>query len=582
MSDLIPSKFELDLKAKPRKKAKQRWEDVQAQHKPSPVQKRPIFLALQGGGARGVVHVGALTAINELDLDVKGVAGTSAGSIVAALISAGYSGNDLLDADLSEPKHLFNRMPPGTKAKKPTDLFSGVGWGWLRLIRWLPIAQRLKLIYLSGAGLIFGYAYLSYLAIAYSVWLGLPLNLVMAILLGLLVKKISDGLTTLDHVRDFVNAALMNKLGWAPPSNGELPRDVTFSDLKKAKKIPLKIIATNTSAESVEVFSVQTTPYVAVADAVAASICLPVIFKPWKISFQKFGKRKIVTHHFLDGGFVSNLPAWPFDEERLISPEIPTIALSIVTPNAESKHWSSSIINTIVNGTAEIDTRAVGRLAKIPLKTNWGMLDFDKDFHSVYLAALQAKQVTLAQLSTELVDAPKALRSAAQAILLDLTKLMESFKGILHHEDSLTGKVRVAILAKRDHTPKLLSLVSTAGYQRDAGFGSVITASHPGGVAWKEGAVRISKVDPSERIFRANSLSAQWVICVPLRPVDIVSGAFAKPCVIMIELDFLIFDHNSLLREHLKDLSACVGDLVNAYNRGDGIADFVQGTNSCL
>ncbi|CRM69684.1 patatin-like phospholipase family protein [Pseudomonas sp. 25 E 4] len=578
MSNLIRTKFELDLKAKPRKKAKQQEEGAQAQ----PVEKRPIFLALQGGGARGIVHVGALTAINELDLDVKGVAGTSAGSIVAALIAAGYTGNDLLDADLSEPKHLFNRMPLGTKVKKPTDLFSGGGWGWLRLIRLLPTAQRLKLIHLSGASLICGYAYLSYLSIAYSVWLGLPLNLVVAISVGLLVKKISDGLTTLDRVRDFVNAALMNKLGWAPVSNGEPPRDVTFLDLRKAKKIPLKIIATNTSAESVEVFSVQTTPDVAVADAVAASICLPAIFKPWKVSFQRSGNKKPITHQFLDGGFVSNLPAWPFDEERLISPEIPTIALSIVTPNAESKHWSSSIINTIVNGTAEIDTRAVGRLAKIPLKTNWGMLDFDKDFHAVYLAALQAKQVTLAQLSTELVDAPKALRSAAQAILLDIVELMERVQGIVHQELSLTGKVRVAILAKRDRTPKLLSMVSTAGYQRDAGFGSVITTRHPGGVAWKERTVRISKVDPSERIFRANTLGAQWIVCVPLRPTKNVLGVLVKPCVIMIELDFPLLDHNSLLREQLKDLGACIGELVNAYNHGDGIANFVQGTNSCL
>jgi hypothetical protein len=69
MSDLIRSKFELDLKAKPRKKAKQQGEGVQAQ----PLEKRPIFLALQGGGARGIVHVGALTARVDGGLEKAGV-----------------------------------------------------------------------------------------------------------------------------------------------------------------------------------------------------------------------------------------------------------------------------------------------------------------------------------------------------------------------------------------------------------------------------------------------------------------------------------------------------------------------------
>ena len=44
----------------------------------------------EGGGAKGAAFVGALEAMEKHDLWFQRVAGTSAGSIVAALIAAGY------------------------------------------------------------------------------------------------------------------------------------------------------------------------------------------------------------------------------------------------------------------------------------------------------------------------------------------------------------------------------------------------------------------------------------------------------------------------------------------------------------
>lgn len=48
-----------------------------------------IGLALSGGGARGFAHVGALKALEELNLKPDILAGVSAGSVVAVLYSAG-------------------------------------------------------------------------------------------------------------------------------------------------------------------------------------------------------------------------------------------------------------------------------------------------------------------------------------------------------------------------------------------------------------------------------------------------------------------------------------------------------------
>jgi NTE family protein len=60
-----------------------------------------IGLALSGGGARGGAHVGVLKVIEELDVPIDYVAGTSMGAIVGALFATGYSADEierLLDA----------------------------------------------------------------------------------------------------------------------------------------------------------------------------------------------------------------------------------------------------------------------------------------------------------------------------------------------------------------------------------------------------------------------------------------------------------------------------------------------------
>lgn len=56
-----------------------------------------IGLALGGGAARGLAHIGALKAFEEEGIPVSAVAGTSAGSIVGAAFAAGLSWRAILD-----------------------------------------------------------------------------------------------------------------------------------------------------------------------------------------------------------------------------------------------------------------------------------------------------------------------------------------------------------------------------------------------------------------------------------------------------------------------------------------------------
>ena len=58
--------------------------------------KRPkIALVLSGGGARGVSSIGVLKALDQADIPVDLIVGTSIGSILGALYSSGYSINQL-------------------------------------------------------------------------------------------------------------------------------------------------------------------------------------------------------------------------------------------------------------------------------------------------------------------------------------------------------------------------------------------------------------------------------------------------------------------------------------------------------
>ena len=56
---------------------------------------RKSGLALSGGGARGGAHVGVLKALEELQVPVDYIAGTSMGAIIGGLYAAGYSAAEI-------------------------------------------------------------------------------------------------------------------------------------------------------------------------------------------------------------------------------------------------------------------------------------------------------------------------------------------------------------------------------------------------------------------------------------------------------------------------------------------------------
>ena len=53
--------------------------------------RKKIGIALSGGGIKGVAHIGVFKALEELDIEVDIIAGTSAGAIMGSLFAAGLS-----------------------------------------------------------------------------------------------------------------------------------------------------------------------------------------------------------------------------------------------------------------------------------------------------------------------------------------------------------------------------------------------------------------------------------------------------------------------------------------------------------
>ena len=83
------------------------------------------YLALEGGGVKGVAFAGAARALEEAGLlqRFEGFAGTSAGSQAAALLAAGFTASELEEALL----RVRGRVSPNITASRTTALHASSG-----------------------------------------------------------------------------------------------------------------------------------------------------------------------------------------------------------------------------------------------------------------------------------------------------------------------------------------------------------------------------------------------------------------------------------------------------------------------
>lgn len=580
--------------------------------------RHPVFLAFQGGGAKGVVHAGALLAVNDLNLDIKGVAGTSAGSMIAALIAAGYTGEELVDPE--KETHLFQTITPKLGINRATDIFSKKAWRILTIGRAIPDGLRaIKDYYRKKISPLFcclpkaPWPLLA-LAIFFGLLAAIPalaqivsiLSTVFLLFACWLLRWGSQGISTVDEVRRLIDGAIQAKLGVQKEG-------ITFRDLKQHGGLPLKIISTNIQGECLELFCYERTPDTAVADAVAASICLPIIFRPWELKFRRCTESldRMVSGRFFDGGLMSNLPAWPFDEERLIYPGTTTIALGIspevVSGPIKPKHWLGSIINAVVSGTGEIHTRAVGRIIKIPLRCGLNLLEFDAPIQKIYEEVRRSRNQVTHQLRKELTTYPALIDDATQVLYAGVMAKLAVYQGRWYTESLDQHTVRVAIGAQRSGAMSSLSLVASAGFSElhpDNKITFPLSGS-AAGTAWTDGPM--AAVLPWEESMTLHAPdrmwgAVKWFMCFRVTPREgmpfarvltheptapllrKVHGEMAKirPIVIIVD-GTMPFDET--LEHAYEDILECLEQIQESavqYLRQRDLDFILQGSNSWL
>lgn len=268
----------------------------------------------QGGGCKAVAFIGAYEAALENGVCFTEFAGTSAGSLFAAIIAAGASVDDM--------KSFINSLDIPTliqSSQKKRDFWSNIGLKILKVIG--KKAMNLK-----------------------------P-SMVNAI-----VSTLSDqGMCDAKVLEVVVESELQKLL--------KINTQVRFSDLK----FPLTIIASDIRQHSIKVWNRKKTPNESVAKAVSCSCAIPGYFKPVDNRYLDGGLLSNLPVSFFEDNSedYSNILAFTLSYSE------PKNQTNNVIDYIED------IMSTITEGATNIQISSHHNLFVVPVKTNMRLLDFD-------------------------------------------------------------------------------------------------------------------------------------------------------------------------------------------------------------
>lgn len=377
----------------------------------------PIFAIFQGGGAKGITHIGALKAIEDEHMALVGVAGTSAGAIVAALAAVGYSADELLDPKESGGDILR------TLGHTPVGILKWRRWRWLVLAR-LSILPVIILIGTATFVLLIGALARVPLLLTIGAWgVLIPTIIVLLMAIGPFRRR---GVFSSEDLQNVLNEAFRRKLAQHYEDLGkleEVPDVVRFKHIdpgEVARCSPLKVIVSDIRSGELVLFDGDDREVI-VAQAVAASAAIPFAFAPPRI--EGTDKARI----YADGGLVSNLPAWSFSVEKRAferardGKTVPVLAFSLKNPKAAARGMSgkpqplslmgylSRVFQTGIFGSQRIVDEFVPDLDHIELKTPLDTMAFNltrKQAVEAYKAGLASATAALRRrrLTQKLID----------------------------------------------------------------------------------------------------------------------------------------------------------------------------------
>jgi len=153
-----------------------------------------------------------------------------------------------------------------------------------------------------------------------------------------------------------------------------VPNPISFKHLK-----PLKVVATNVTRHKIRVFGGDQDRDRSVTEAVVASASFPLFFRPTSIEGDLY----------VDGGLLSNLPVWVFDEERRgLGVPIPTFGFRLIDPpiqaalqetretDPELTNYLKAMARAAIYGARGLETRGVDDYYSVDLAPNIKTLAF--------------------------------------------------------------------------------------------------------------------------------------------------------------------------------------------------------------
>lgn len=468
-----------------------------------------MFVAFAGGGAKGLIHLGALRALEARKVEFRGLGGTSAGAIVAALKAAGFTADDLLDLDTGQSilKQLSEINP---NIKTPADFFGG--WGWKKIRAFRKILPFLPYGLLGILTLLLATFFAAGWLSANSLFVYAVVVIAFALLAVILLLRLTlAGLARTSTLSSAIGILLQRQMFPNEPQ-----RVVVMEDFGREGRPTLKIVSANLSRARMQLFSPELTPKIPVSEAIAASISLPIIFEPLFVD----------NDMHMDGGIVSNLPAWSFDEERELDPDAITLAVEIETATERrllSKfNWLTAFIQTGLFGSSELNLRAAGRRSeRLALSTSLNLLQFDLTATQAIQEVRDAERAAVVNLDNWLFRRPETYRDACKTTKALVDDVLETALG------QANPRVRVAIATPDKGFFRSLRLRYSTG--SDSDFDEDLLMPVEGtvvGQSWLSGDT-LFEVAPLPNEFRLDGpehrlrrkvarRDLKWVLCVPI------------------------------------------------------------------
>jgi NTE family protein len=267
------------------------------------IKSNTVNLVLSGGGIKGIAFAGAIYTAEKRGYSFSNIAGVSAGALVGAYISAGYTASDLkniLDKFEFEKIAISDIPKKVPVVEKYMKFYKEFRFYGEKSVQYFLNGQYIN----DRQGIIDSNAE----------FLGSRGNLLKNVVIFSKEGCLCDG----DYLEEWVSKTLAKK------------GIRTFADLKggvadkvnpEGYKVRMTAVDSNRGKilvlpDDIEFYGIKPDA-LEVAKAVRMSTSVPFAFKP--VELKKKDGEKLKTYHIIDGGVLDNFPFWLIDSSNVIS-----------------------------------------------------------------------------------------------------------------------------------------------------------------------------------------------------------------------------------------------------------------------